>query len=181
MDNETKNIENITLKNINLIAFPDVGKLAFRYRIALTEQEAGIKLLWTFLRGERQGDKFIPYLLPECAESLEAISSTSAKLSEIMEDFEAFKKVMGEFHTIHEMNECKRRHIIKLENADYAARVDLEKALVNNRNLSAQEVENLDAVKKQNMKAKRLHEESDEVIKTLQHRIQTAQKILEKY
>lgn len=181
MNNETTNIKNEVLKIINLSAYPDVGKLAFRYRLSLTQQETAIELLWTFLRAEKQGDKYVPFLLPECAKSLEDISEASAKLAQVKEDYAELKRLFGEYHSIRELSEVKRRHQVKLENVDYASRVVLEKALINNRDLSAQEVENLEAVRKQELKAKLIHEESDGVISDIQGRLNQIQKILGKY
>lgn len=176
-----KNKKFEVLNIINTCAYPDCSKLAFRYRISMTEQEMAIQLLWTFLRGEKQGDKFIPYLLPGCAKSLEDISEASTKLAEIQKDYEAFKEIVGESRSVRNIAEELRRAKLKISNAEHDSLVIWKHALMENVGMSPIEAEKLEVVQTSFRKRDKIKAEYEPLVAELQDKLTKANAVLGKY
>ncbi len=167
--------------DIDFSKYPDCGALAIQWRAtrqAIDDQE---KCLWRYVRGEKQGDKFVPVFTDGAEEPLNALQDAEKRLGDIEADIKEYASILGDYRSMREMNDRIARCRRMVENSGLDAVNVYKTALSEHRDLSPQEVEALEIVRSKYLARDRTVAEQTPIIEDIQRRMSRAREILAKY
>jgi hypothetical protein len=159
----------------------DSGPISQAWRDTIGEIEIRTKVLWRYIRGERQGERFIPVFSQGAESILRDIEEAEARLADTEVDSEMFVDLMGQYRSLTELITALHREQHKIDNAEYNCRAILEREMRNHHNMLVEEVRELDVVKDAYLARDRVVAEVEPKVQDLQNRMQKAKIILSKY